>query len=73
MAFLWHMSSFFILGIETKKNKNSKGECTVITLSEFLMQCRCYAVEVKMLRFELLYTQKKKNRLEIEDLSLYIN
>lgn len=37
------------------------------------MQCRCYAVEVKMLRFELLYTQKKKNRLEIEDLSLYIN
>lgn len=60
MAFLWHMSSFFILGIETKKTKNSKGECTVITLSEFLMQCRCYAVEVKMLRFELLYTHKKK-------------
>lgn len=56
-----------------QKNKNSKGECTVITLSEFLMQCRCYAVEVKMLRFELLYTHKKKNRLEIEDLSLYIN
>lgn len=49
MPFVWHMASFFILGIETK-NKNSKGECTVITLSEFLMHCRCYATEVKMLK-----------------------